>query len=183
MIITKGSTPTIVFLLVSTTDAVTGVEDAQNLQVTISKNGSGFIEAVGPVAQIGGGWYKVVMSAEETGVEGPLIVRASADDTYEWRDIHQVYAPEAPQLSLDPADMDRIADHVLRRNFAQASESEFGDPKQFRSLLGAVAKAVNRVELDGRTLKVYEADDQKVFGSQTVAVNNNPPAITELDTD
>jgi len=78
---------------------------------------------------------------------------------------------------------DRIADHVLRRDFAQASASRFGDSKQFRSLLGAVAKAVNRVELDGRTLKIYEADDKGVLGSQTVAVNNDPPAITELDTD
>jgi len=183
MIITKGSTPTIVFLLVSIEDAVTGIEDANNLKVTISKNGSAFAPAAAAAAQIGGGWYKVVLSAAETGADGPLIVRASADGTYEWRDIHQVYTPETPQASLDPADMDRIADHVLRRNFAQASESEFGDPKQFRSLLGAVAKAVNRVELDGRTLKVYEADDQNVFGSQTVAVNNNPPAITKLDTD
>ncbi len=182
MIITKGSTPTIVFLLVSTADAVSGVEDAQNLKVTVSQNGSAFTAVANPVAQIGGGWYKVVMSPEETGVDGPLIVRASADGTYEWRDIHQVYTPETPQVSLDAADMDRIADHVLRRDFAQASESQSGDPKQFRSLLGAVAKAVNRVELDGRTLKIYEADDQTVLGSQRVAVNNNPPAITELDT-
>lgn len=183
MIITKGSTPTIVFLLVSTTDAVTGVENAQNLQVTISQNGGAFTAIANPVDEIGGGWYKFVLSAAETNAEGPLVVRASADGTYEWRDIHQVYTPETPQVSLDPADMDRIADHILRRDFAQASESDAGDPKQFRSLLGAVAKAVNRVELDGRTLKIYEADDQTVLGSQTVAVNNNPPAITELDTD
>jgi len=182
MIIIKGSTPTIVFLLVSTTDAVTGVENAQNLQVTLSQNGGAFAAVTNPVAQIGGGWYKVVLSAAETATDGPLIVRASADGTYEWRDIHQVYTPETPQMNLDPADMDRIADHVLRRSFAQASDSESGDPKQFRSLLGAVAKAVNRVELDGRTLKIYEADDQTVLGSQSVAVNNNPPAITELNT-
>jgi hypothetical protein len=183
MIIKKGSTPTIVFLLVSTEDAVTGVENAQNLNVTISKNGGAFAAATNAVAQIGGGWYKVVLSAAETGADGPIIVRASADGTYEWRDIHQVYTPATPPVSLKQDEFDRIADHVIRRDFAQASQSTFGDPKQFRSLLGAVAKAVNRVELDGRTLKIYEADDQTMLGSQTVAVNNNPPAITELDTD
>ena len=183
MIITKGSTPTIVFLLVSTADAVTGVEDAQNLQVTVSKNGDAFVPAANPTVQIGGGWYKFVLSAEETDTDGPLIVRASADDTYEWRDIHQVYTQATAPVNLAQGEFDRIADHVLRRDFAQASGSQFGDPKQFRSLLGAVAKAVNRVELEGRTLKIYEANDQTVLGSQSVAVNNNPPAITELDTD
>lgn len=186
MIITNGNTPTLVYLLVSATDAVTGVEKATNLTVGISKNGRGFVPATNSVQEIGGGWYKVTLTASETSIDGPLIIRASGkdsdgDETFEWRDIHQVQSP-APVM-LDAETLDRIADHVLRRNFALASDSADGNPKQFRSLLGSVAKSVNRVELSGRTLKIYEADDASVLGSQTVAVNNNPPAITELDTD
>jgi len=188
MIITNGSTPTLVYLLVSGTDAVTGVEKATNLTIALSKNGGGFVPAKNGAKEIGGGWYKVALTAAETSVDGPLIIRASGKDsagaaTFEWRDIHQVQNPAPVDAILDTETLNRIADHVLRRDFALASASADGNPKQFRSLLGSVAKSVNRVELSGRTLNIYEADDASVLGSQTVAVNNNPPTITELDTD
>lgn len=188
MIITNGSTPTLVFLLVSAEDAVTGIESATAITVQMSQNGGNFAPAAGSVTEIAGGWYQIPLSATETNTDGPLIVRASGkdssgEDTFEWRDIHQVQSLAPPAIELDTATLDRIADHVLRRNFASAAASADGDTKQFRSLLGAVAKSVNRVELNERTLNIYEADDTNVLGSQTVAVNNNPPAITGLDTD
>ncbi len=188
MIITNGSTPTLVFLLVSATDAVTGIENATAISVELSQNGGDFAPARGGVTEIAGGWYRFALNAAETNADGPLIVRASGkdangDDTFDWRDIHQVQSPVSATIELDTETLDRIADHVLRRNFTAASASADGDAKQFRSLLGAVAKSVNRVELNARTLNIYEADDTTVLGSQTVAVNNDPPAITGLDTD
>lgn len=188
MIITNGSTPTLVFLLVSAADAVTGVGGATEITVEISQNGENFTPAKNNVIDISGGWYRIALTAAETDTDGPLILRAAGkdgngDDTFEWRDIHQVQSPASVTILLNTETLDRIADHVLRRNFASASISADGDEKQFRSLLGAVAKSVNRVELNERTLNIYEADDTNVLGRQTVAVNNNPPAITGLDTD
>lgn len=188
MIITNGSTPTLVFLLVSATDPAIGVAGATSITVEVSRNGGAFTPTVASATGIGGGWYRVVLTATETNTDGPLIIRASGKDgegadTFEWRDIHQVQTPVPATLELDAETLDRIADHVLRRDFALAASSSDGDVKQFRSLLGSVAKSVNRVELVNRTLNIYEADDTNILGTQTVAVNNDPPAITGLDTD
>lgn len=188
MIITNSSSPTLVFLLVSAADAVTAVAGATDLSVEISQNGGAFVAATNSVAEIGAGWYRIVLTGAETAADGPLIIRASGKDgqgvdTFEWRDIHQVQTVAPPTLELDAATLDRIADHVLRRDFALAAGSADGNPTQFRSLLGAVAKSVNKVALSNRTLSIYEADDITVLGTQTVAVNSNPPAITALDTD
>ncbi len=199
MLIAQGTSPTIVFLLVREDDAVSGAPDLTP-RVEISKNGAPFAQVAGAAASIGGGWYAVTLTSAETDTEGPLVLRANAESTYEWRDIHQVTAGIPVKLSesdvaqivaalseagfaLSADAYDRIADHVLRRDFAAAAAADSGDAKQFRSLLGAVAKQVNRVALDGRTLIVYEADDQTPLGTQSVAVNENPPAITALDTD
>jgi hypothetical protein len=75
-----------------------------------------------------------------------------------------------------------IADHVLRRSFASASASADGDTKTFRSLLGAVAKLVNRIAASGDTLTVYEADDATALGTQTLTTNESAAPITELNT-
>ena len=172
--------------------------------VKISKNGAAFVNVAGTVSDTGDGWYAVTLTAAETNTEGPLVVRATHSDTFEWRDIHQVTAGfpallsdaevqrlatalattlATTKVSLEDANFNRIADHVLRRQFGAVAASNFGDEKSFRSLLGSVAKNVNRVVLDGRTLTIYEADDQTPLGVQAVAVNDNPPAITALDTE
>ena len=180
MIIEKGTTPTVVFLLVQ---AANGTEPAPNKQpvVQLAKNGGSFNPVLGSVSQMGSGWYSVQLTAAETDTDGPLVIRAQADDTLEWRDIHQVYSDLTAILA--DAVYDRIADHVLRRNFASASNSDDGDAKGFRSLLGSVAKDVNRVQLNGTSLEIYEADDQTLLGTQTVVANANATPITEIDTD
>lgn len=75
-----------------------------------------------------------------------------------------------------------IADHTLRRSFASAAASSDGDAKSFRSLLGAVAKLVNKISISGTTLTVTEADDTTSLGTQTLTTSAAAEPITGADT-
>jgi trimeric autotransporter adhesin len=77
----------------------------------------------------------------------------------------------------------KIADHVLRRSWASAASSSDGDTKGFRSLLGAVAKLVNKLAVASDTLTIYEADDSTPVGTQAVTSSADAEVITGLDTD
>lgn len=89
MQITSGTTPVIVFLLVSTADDKTAVTGAAPT-VQLSKNGGAFAAATNAVAEIGQGFYKVALTATETNTVGALVVVASATGTDVWRSIEQV---------------------------------------------------------------------------------------------
>ncbi len=89
MQITSGTTPKIPVLLVSTADDKTAVTGA-TATIQISKNGGAFAAATNAVSEIANGWYVVTLTATETNTAGPLLVRATATDADEWRDIHQV---------------------------------------------------------------------------------------------
>ena len=88
----------------------------------------------------------------------------------------------AAGVVLSAAQMNKIADHILRRAFATAAASSDGDAKSFRSLLGAVAKLVNKVAISGTTLSIYEADDSTSLGSQTLTTDAAAEPITGADT-
>ncbi len=75
-----------------------------------------------------------------------------------------------------------IADHTLRRSWASAAISANGDALSFRSLLGAVAKLVNRVGISGATLTVYQDDDTTALGEQTVTSDAAAEPITGANT-
>lgn len=75
-----------------------------------------------------------------------------------------------------------IADHTLRRSWASAAASANGDALSFRSLLGAVAKLVNRVGIVGTTLSVYQDDDTTVLGTQTVTSDAAAEPVTGVNT-
>jgi hypothetical protein len=77
----------------------------------------------------------------------------------------------------------KIADHIIRRSFENACDSSDGDTKTFRSLLGAIAKLVNKVTVIGGTLTVYEDDDVTSLGTQTVSTDSGADPITSMDTD
>lgn len=85
-------------------------------------------------------------------------------------------------VRLSAARMNQIADHIIRRTFENACDSSDGDTKSLRSLLGAIAKLVNRVAIVSGTLTVYEDDDVTVLGTQTVTSSAGADPITELDT-
>ena len=75
-----------------------------------------------------------------------------------------------------------IADHVLRRTWANAEASSDGDTISFRSLLGAVAKLVNRVGITGTDLLTYRDDDSTVLGTQALTTDASADPITGIDT-
>lgn len=76
----------------------------------------------------------------------------------------------------------KIADHTIRRSFQNACDSSDGDTKTFRSLLGAIAKLVNKIAVSGSTLTVYEDDDTTSMGTQTVTTDSGADPISGLDT-
>lgn len=75
-----------------------------------------------------------------------------------------------------------IADTVLRRSWQSAADSATGDALSFRSLLGAIAKLVNKVAISGSTLTVYEADDVTSLGTQALTTDPDADPITGADT-
>lgn len=89
MQIATGTTPVIVFLLVSTADdktAVTGATPA----VQISKAGGAFAAATNAVTEISLGFYKLTLTATETNTLGALVIAATATGADVWRSIEQV---------------------------------------------------------------------------------------------
>lgn len=89
MQITSGTTPTILLLLVSSTDDKTAVTGATPT-VTLSKAGGAFAAATNSPVEIGNGFYKLALTATETNTVGALAVLATATGADAWRDIHQV---------------------------------------------------------------------------------------------
>jgi hypothetical protein len=83
---------------------------------------------------------------------------------------------------LSAAQMNKIADHILRRAWATAAASADGDTKSFRSLLGATAKLVNKVAVSGTDLLTYEADDSTTLGTQALTTDATADPITAMDT-
>jgi hypothetical protein len=84
--------------------------------------------------------------------------------------------------SVAAAGANKIADHTIRRSFQNACDSSDGDTKSFRSILGAIAKLVNKVAISGSTLTIYEDDDSTALGSQTITTDSGADPISELDT-
>ena len=67
----------LVFLLVSSTDHLSGLTGASPT-VTLSKNGGSFAAPSGTVSEIGNGWYKVAGNATDSNALGPLLLHATA---------------------------------------------------------------------------------------------------------
>lgn len=72
----SSSTYPLVFLMVDSTDHVTG-KTALTPTVTLSKNGGSFASPSGAVSEIGSGWYKVAGNTTDSGTLGPLILHAT----------------------------------------------------------------------------------------------------------
>lgn len=72
--------------------------------------------------------------------------------------------------------VNKIADGVLTRPVSNAEAATF------RSLAGAVAKLVNKIETIGNVLRIYKTDDVTIWGSQAVSTDAGADPITGLDT-
>lgn len=78
----------------------------------------------------------------------------------------------------------KIADHILRRTYANARVSADGDAVAFRSLLGAVGKLVNKWSISGSTLTIFQEDDLTSTapgGTQAITATAGADPITALD--
>ncbi len=85
--------------------------------------------------------------------------------------------------SIAAAAANKIADHILRRTYANVRASSDGDAVSLRSLLGGLAKLVNKWSISSGTLTVYHEDDTTSAGTQTVTTNAAADPITSIDTD
>lgn len=83
---------------------------------------------------------------------------------------------------LSSAQMNKVADHVIRRNSATVRASSDGDTVDNRSLLGAVSKLHNKVAVVGTDLVAYEEDDTTAFLTQALTTNASAEPITSMDT-
>jgi hypothetical protein len=70
-----------------------------------------------------------------------------------------------------------IAIEVLTRPLSGVESSA-----SFRSLAGAVAKLVNRIQTAGGILKIYQTDDTTILGQQTLTTDASAVPIIEADT-
>lgn len=76
----------------------------------------------------------------------------------------------------------KIADHILRRSWTTAFLSGDGDTFNFRSLLGAVAKLVNRIYYSGGSLHITRENDLTDVATQTATTDTSAQPVTDLDT-
>ena len=203
--IANGSTPVMVFLMVSTDDgttAVTGITPA----VQISKNGGAFAAATNSVTEIANGWYKVTLTATETNTNGPLIVRATGTGAIEWRDVALVrkaqpdvnlYSVESgvtidanivsedagytpSDATLATATIESIASEVLGRTVAEArSDGNLPADEQY-TLAGAILATAGKNAISGSTLNTYEEGEVNIAFSRTVTTSASAEPITSV---
>lgn len=100
MLIKNGSTPTIVFIMVDSSDhfsAKTGLTVTAN----ITKNGGTFAATSNSVTEIANGFYKVALTGTETNTNGPIGFHCTATGADPTQFIHEV-------IAFDPTDSVRL---------------------------------------------------------------------------
>lgn len=83
--------------------------------------------------------------------------------------------------SIPAGAANKIADHVLRRTYANARASADGDAVAFRSLMGAIAHLVNRVAIAAGVKTVYHENDSTAFATAAITTNAAADPIVEVD--
>ena len=164
--------------------------------IRLSKNGADFAQKndSGSATHDEYGWYDVDLDTTDTGTLGRLLVAVyESGALHVWREfavVSQTYWDAkystgsfyATVTGATAAGGNTIADRVLRRTVSNALASADGDTKNFRSLVGAVCKLVNKIHISGSNLLVYEDDDSTQIGSQVVSVDADADPIVGLDT-
>ena len=178
MIIDNGTTPVIVFKLVTAAD-VTAPLTGVTPDVEISKAGGAFATATNSPSEIGYGWYKITLTATETGTNGLIIFRAGHASAYdEWEDLHEVRTAQITTgLDLSDAAKKEIAYAVWRADFANVRAETGGhvDTLTDRSGLGSACMDVNKTETDSgaNQLVVYEEDGETEFFRQDLVITES----------
>ena len=176
-----GTATTVLFPLIDR-----GAQDFEITPVThasgdtqISKNEAAFTNTSNAFAHEGNGVYSLALTGTE--MEAARIALTVIDQgTKAWEDqaiVITTYGGSSAQLPVD-----LIADHVIRRTFQNACDSSDGDTKNFRSLLGAIGKLVNKIAPSGANIEIFEDDDTTVLGTQATTTDSGADPITALDT-
>lgn len=176
--------------------AETGLTISQS-DIRLSKNGGDFAQSNDSSGATHDeyGWYYLTLDATDTGTLGRLQVAINESGALPvWAEYMVITANAYDTLvggtdyldvevaSIVSAVANKVADHTIRRTFANAVDSTDGDTKTGRSLLGAIAKLVNRISTSGQTLTVYEEDDTTSLFTQSITTSASAEPITELDT-
>lgn len=138
---------------------------------------------VNPTEEIGGGLYSRFYTDDPDTYDYYGYAQYTGATTLDVDYSLQTGAFAVTVTDVDADTANKMADHTIRRSFASAAASSDGDTKSFRSLLGAVAKLVNRIIAASGTLTVYEADDSTALGTQSITTDSSADPITVLDTD
>lgn len=161
------------------------------------KDGTGLwtsLSIADTVAEIGStGIYEITISASEMNHDKIIVKFTSSggQDTYTRLDldtngIDDVKTDTAAILSdtgtdgvaLSTATKNAIADHVIRRNYANVRASSDGDTVDPQSLIGGVAKLVCKVVESSNTLTVYHEDGTTSFYTQTLTPDATASLVT-----
>lgn len=83
--------------------------------------------------------------------------------------------------ALATAGGNKIADHVLRRTYANARASSDGDAVVFRSPMGMLSHFVNKWDVVGGNLVLKHEDDTTTFASKALTTDGAALAIVGMD--
>lgn len=116
----------------------------------------------------------------DTGTTIPATLSAIETDTQDL----QTQIGTAGAGFTSTALLNRIADHIIHRTYANAEASSDGDTQaaDSRSLLWAIAKLVNKIDVDGSTLRIKKDDDSTDLYTQAITTTSGADPITTLDT-
>lgn len=178
----KGEAYTVVFpILDNDGDLVSG---AAGLDSEISKDLGAFQNCVNEAVEIAsssGMYYLALTAAEMTADIIAIIVKTSTTDA---KTTPIVLYPGLKNINddvaatLSAAERNGVADAVLSRPISNVEGSAV-----FRSLVGAVAKLVNKVAVAGTTLTVYRTNDTTPMGSQEITTDEDAKPIVGVDTE
>jgi hypothetical protein len=131
-----------------------------------------------PVNEGGGMWSLTYIAGEITGKVTAIKIEDATTKAVEDQTILvQTWGDDSAGIPFNA-----LADYILRRTFGSARTSSRGDTVSFRSLLGAVAKLVNRIYRSGSNLLITREDDSTTLGTQAMTTSGSAEQITDLDT-
>ena len=176
----------VVFFLSDATDNETPETGKAGTTDTYIRKGNGsFVATTNDPTEVGRGWYRITLTADELDTLGSLVFEAESSGANIWREVHRINRRTADAiLADDDADTlaDLIADHVLRRNISNTEAGSDGDTQDFQSLYGAVAKIVNDWSVSSNLLTVYETDGTTTVGTQTLTPNSGADPVVGAST-
>lgn len=194
------------FKMVDSTDFATA-ETGETCAVTFSHLAAGVMTAFTgltgspAVTQVSAGWYYVTVPAADMNAD-VVVLRATGDASAPTEE--KLYPPtkivsdlndfDAAATNVTHADAhltsakiadsfaEKITDILVRRSYNSIRTSSDGDAVSFRSLLGAVARLVNKIDASsGTTLVTYHEDDSTAFETSAVTGDSGADPVVTID--